>query len=122
MEKALARVVQSRNFTRADRFESSVLGRHGRNIHDMKEGVMQLGMVGLGPMGGNMVRRLMRGGHECVVQDVSVAAVLALTEGRRDRIVIARGFRKQTAEAPRHLPHAACGARGFDHRHTRSAP
>src|SRR5262245_21253492 len=30
---------------------------------------MQLGMVGLGRMGGNMVRRLMRAGHECVVYD-----------------------------------------------------
>src|SRR5215831_7499147 len=28
---------------------------------------MQLGMIGLGRMGGNMVRRLMRAGHECVV-------------------------------------------------------
>jgi len=28
---------------------------------------MQLGMIGLGRMGGNMVRRLMRGGHQCVV-------------------------------------------------------
>jgi 6-phosphogluconate dehydrogenase len=32
---------------------------------------MQLGMVGLGRMGGNMVRRLMRGGHECVVTDLN---------------------------------------------------
>jgi 6-phosphogluconate dehydrogenase len=32
---------------------------------------MQLGMIGLGRMGGNMVRRLMRGGHECVVRDLS---------------------------------------------------
>lgn len=31
---------------------------------------MQLGMVGLGRMGGNMVRRLLRGGHECVVYDL----------------------------------------------------
>ena len=30
---------------------------------------MQLGMIGLGRMGGNMVRRLMRGGHTCVVFD-----------------------------------------------------
>jgi 6-phosphogluconate dehydrogenase len=30
---------------------------------------MQLGMIGLGRMGANMVRRLMRGGHECVVYD-----------------------------------------------------
>jgi 6-phosphogluconate dehydrogenase len=41
---------------------------------------MQIGMVGLGRMGANMVRRLMRGGHECVVQDVSVDAVLALAK------------------------------------------
>ena len=36
---------------------------------------MQLGMVGLGRMGGNMVRRLMRGGHQCVVTDLSPQAV-----------------------------------------------
>ena len=35
------------------------------------ENNMQLGMIGLGRMGGNMVRRLMRGGHECVVRDLS---------------------------------------------------
>ncbi len=31
---------------------------------------MQLGMIGLGKMGGNMVRRLMKGGHDCVVFDL----------------------------------------------------
>jgi 6-phosphogluconate dehydrogenase len=36
---------------------------------------MQIGMIGLGRMGGNMVRRLSRGGHECVVFDVSSQAV-----------------------------------------------
>ena len=36
---------------------------------------MQLGMIGLGRMGANMVRRLMRGGHECVVFDRSADAV-----------------------------------------------
>jgi 6-phosphogluconate dehydrogenase len=36
---------------------------------------MQLGMVGLGRMGANLVRRLMRDGHECVVFDVSADAV-----------------------------------------------
>ena len=30
---------------------------------------MQLGMIGLGRMGANMVRRLLRGGHTCVVYD-----------------------------------------------------
>jgi 6-phosphogluconate dehydrogenase len=39
---------------------------------------MQLGMIGLGRMGANMVRRLMRDGHECVVFDVSAAAVKGL--------------------------------------------
>jgi 6-phosphogluconate dehydrogenase len=39
---------------------------------------MQLGMVGLGRMGANMVRRLMRDGHECVVYDVDAGAVQAL--------------------------------------------
>jgi 6-phosphogluconate dehydrogenase len=43
---------------------------------------MQLGMIGLGRMGANMVRRLIRGGHQCVVYDRSPAAVEALvTEG-----------------------------------------
>jgi 6-phosphogluconate dehydrogenase len=39
---------------------------------------MQLGMIGLGRMGGNIVRRLMQGGHDCVVYDKSKAAVDAL--------------------------------------------
>jgi 6-phosphogluconate dehydrogenase len=36
---------------------------------------MQLGMIGLGRMGANMVRRLMRGGHQCVVWDRDRASV-----------------------------------------------
>ncbi|MCU1238487.1 MAG: 6-phosphogluconate dehydrogenase [Candidatus Solibacter sp.] len=36
---------------------------------------MQLGMVGLGRMGANMARRLIRGGHDCVVFDLSPKAV-----------------------------------------------
>jgi 6-phosphogluconate dehydrogenase len=39
---------------------------------------MQLGMIGLGRMGANLVRRLMRDGHECVGYDVTAAAVKAL--------------------------------------------
>jgi 6-phosphogluconate dehydrogenase len=39
---------------------------------------MQLGMIGLGRMGGNIVRRLMRAGHGCVVYDRSEDAVHAL--------------------------------------------
>jgi 6-phosphogluconate dehydrogenase len=45
---------------------------------------MQLGMIGLGRMGGNIVRRLMRAGHSCVVFDKSTEAVAALAgEGAR---------------------------------------
>jgi len=39
---------------------------------------MQLGMIGLGRMGGNIVRRLMRAGHHCVVYDKSSDAVRGL--------------------------------------------
>ena len=39
---------------------------------------MQLGMVGLGRMGANMTRRLMRGGHTLVVSDLSADAVKGL--------------------------------------------
>jgi 6-phosphogluconate dehydrogenase len=42
--------------------------------------MMQLGMVGLGRMGANMVRRLLRGGHHCVVFDMSPKAVEELVE------------------------------------------
>jgi 6-phosphogluconate dehydrogenase len=41
---------------------------------------MQLGMIGLGRMGSNMVRRLLRAGHECVVFDQTPAAVQALAK------------------------------------------
>jgi 6-phosphogluconate dehydrogenase len=41
---------------------------------------MQIGMIGLGRMGGNMAKRLMRAGHECVVYDLSPANVEGLTK------------------------------------------
>jgi 6-phosphogluconate dehydrogenase len=41
---------------------------------------MQLGMVGLGRMGGNIVRRLMRHGHSCVVFDQNSAAIESLAK------------------------------------------
>ena len=39
---------------------------------------MQIGMIGLGRMGSNMVRRLLKAGHECVVFDSSAAAIAQL--------------------------------------------
>jgi len=41
---------------------------------------MQLGMIGLGRMGANMVRRLIKGGHDCVVFDMSPKAVEELAK------------------------------------------
>lgn len=41
---------------------------------------MQLGMVGLGRMGANLVRRLMRDGHRCVVYDRNTDAIRSLTD------------------------------------------
>jgi 6-phosphogluconate dehydrogenase len=50
---------------------------------------MQLGMIGLGRMGANMVRRLIRGGQECVVFDMSPKAVEELA---REKAVGAADF------------------------------
>ena len=41
---------------------------------------MQLGMIGLGRMGANMVRRLIKGGHQCVVFDMSPKVVQELVQ------------------------------------------
>src|SRR2546430_8825355 len=60
--------------------------RHGarnracRAIGASKESAMQLGMIGLGRMGANMVRRLLRGGPQCAVFDMSPKAVQELTQ------------------------------------------
>src|SRR5262245_4838184 len=43
---------------------------------------MQVGMIGLGRMGANMVRRLLRGGHQCVVFDMSPKAVEELVQDK----------------------------------------
>ncbi len=53
---------------------------------------MQIGMVGLGRMGGNMVRRLLRGGHECVVNDRSADAVEALLKEGASGAASLEGF------------------------------
>ena len=43
---------------------------------------MQRGMIGLGRMGANMVRRLLKGGHECIVYDRSTQAVSEMVKER----------------------------------------
>jgi 6-phosphogluconate dehydrogenase len=55
--------------------------RRVRNpVDNEQESSMQLGMIGLGRMGANMVRRLIKGGHDCVVFDRAPAAVQALVK------------------------------------------
>ncbi|MEI6497675.1 MAG: decarboxylating 6-phosphogluconate dehydrogenase [Actinomycetota bacterium] len=50
---------------------------------------MELGMIGLGRMGANMVRRLQRAGHQCVAHDVSPDAVAAMEhEGARGALTL----------------------------------
>jgi len=41
---------------------------------------VQLGMIGLGRMGANMVRRLLKGGHHCVVYNRSPKAIAELVK------------------------------------------
>jgi len=63
---------------------------------------MQFGMIGLGRMGGGMVRRLMRAGHTCVVYDRSPQPVQALgKEGATPSSSLADFAKK--LEKPRHL-------------------
>jgi len=70
---------------------------------------MQLGMVGLGRMGANLVQRLVRDGHRCVVYDVNVAAVEKLAG---ERVVGASSLEDLVAKldaATRGVAHAAGG-------------
>ena len=61
---------------------------------------MQLGMVGLGRMGGNIVRRLMRAGHSCVVFDKSTEAVRR-SPGKARREPRPRRSRRDSSTTPR---------------------
>jgi len=64
---------------------------------------MQFGMIGLGRMGANMVRRLMRGGHKCVVYDRSAQTVETLVkEGATGSASLAEFVKKLDR------PRAAC--------------
>src|SRR5262245_25219508 len=51
-----------------------------RTYGGRRGGAMQLGMIGLGRMGANMVRRLVRDGHECVVTTREAATVSELAD------------------------------------------
>ncbi len=70
---------------------------------------MQLGMIGLGRMGANMVRRLIRADHECVVFDLDSDAVQTARGRGRGGRRIGRGPGRQARAAPGRV---ADGARG----------
>ena len=59
---------------------------------------MQLGMVGLGRMGANMTRRLINGGHQCVVFDLSAKAVEELV---KEKAVGASSFTEFVRKLPK---------------------
>lgn len=61
---------------------------------------MQLGMIGLGRMGANMVRRLMKNGHKCVVFDMSQKAVNELVKEKAEGAASLAEFVKKL-EKPR---------------------
>ena len=53
---------------------------------------MQIGVIGLGRMGGNMSRRLMKAGHHCVVFDCQRQAARGAGEGGRHGGAVAGGY------------------------------
>jgi 6-phosphogluconate dehydrogenase len=62
---------------------------------------MQIGVVGLGRMGGNIVRRLMRAGHRCVVYDVNPAAAQALAADGAEAAASLEALVAALGESPR---------------------
>jgi 6-phosphogluconate dehydrogenase len=62
---------------------------------------MQIGVVGLGRMGGNIVRRLMRAGHRCVVYDVNPAAAQALAADGAEAASSLEALVASLGESPR---------------------
>jgi 6-phosphogluconate dehydrogenase len=59
---------------------------------------MQLGMIGLGRMGANMVRRLIKNGHDCVVYDRSADAVNSLAKDKATGASSLADFVKKLAQ------------------------
>ena len=72
---------------------------------------MQLGMIGLGRMGANMVRRLLKGGHQCVVFNRSPKPVAELVKEKAVGSASLAELVKNFDETARHLVDGASGQR-----------
>ena len=72
---------------------------------------VQLGMIGLGRMGSNLVRRLMRDGHRCVAYDRNPDVVKGLEAEGRDRREQPGRVHRQAGAAAEHLDHGPSGCR-----------
>ena len=86
--------------------------RCGARIAEFLQGVkqMQIGMIGLGRMGGNMSRRLMKAGHHCVVFDANRQAARGAGKGRRHGRRVACGCGEDArGKAARRLADVAGG-------------
>ena len=73
---------------------------------------MQIGMIGLGRMGANMVRRLLKGGHDCVVFDMSRESGGRLIQEKAIGAVDLQDFVKKLEEAAGDLADGPCSSRG----------
>ncbi len=82
---------------------------------------MQLGMIGLGRMGANMVRRLMKGGHACAVFDRSAQSVAALAQEGATRRGLAGRPGGPARQAARAVADGAGRGGGLDHRRAAAA-
>src|SRR5258707_1723077 len=71
---------------------------------------MQLGMIGLGRMAANMVRRLVKGGHQCVVFDMSAKAVAEMVKEKAVGTASLAEFAKSLAKPRAVWPRVPVGA------------
>jgi myo-inositol catabolism protein IolC len=78
--------------------------------------IMQLGMIGLGRMGANMVRRLIKDGHQCVVFDRSPGSGEGFGQGQAPSAPSRSPTWSKTRQAARHLADGAGGGGGSNHR------
>ena len=80
---------------------------------------MQLGMIGLGRMGSNMVRRLEKAGQQCVVHDVHADAIKPLAERGAVPATTLDELVSKLTPPRRHLADGAGGGRRPDDRAAR---